>query len=216
VAKLSRFQNLEHQRPVRVDSGQAPLERFGEDAHAPKAAGPEVAPSPVAQRFAPATDDAVRLAQDDLSRLPSIECGACGTENGKFDVACRTCGTRMDTEATHARNLARLATFDEQQEREREQVGTRRAHELEQLTAMKADRRRQAEAMAREVAEQHRKPEPGGRPQVKGSTFALGVLVLVVIVSNSLPVSLLAAVGALAIIGAKLGLLGKTGRFPWF
>jgi hypothetical protein len=215
VAKFSRFQNLEHERPVRGEAGHGPLERFEGEALAPKGQARGTggqAPDPVQERFAAEQSSELRLAQGDFSRLPSLECGACGTENGKFDVACRTCGSRMDTEASRMRNQARLTQQLEQLRVEHELVGARRSAELEQATQLKVEQRRMGEQLAREIAQRVEHPRAERGTSVRPSTVALAVLVLIVILSHSLLVALPASVAALAVLAMKLGLVGK--RFP--
>lgn len=142
MSRASRFDKLEGKRrsPAEQKSG-ATLERFTE-VPAPPPRG-ELVPSsqPALERFASDGTDAVRINDDELTALPSLECPACGGQAGKFDVSCFNCGTRLDTPAARAHNLARLEALRAQRAEEAARVAARREAEIAQAAQLRKEER---------------------------------------------------------------------------
>lgn len=200
MARLSRFQNLEHERPAREGPAakpQAELDRFKDDPNTPSPS-PALAPTPL-ERFESTGERELRINRDDLAQLPSIECGACGTDNGKFDLACLTCGSRLDTEATQTRNLARLTELTRHHDAQRVLGEQRHAAEIERAAAERNEQRRLAESLAREAGQRARRQHP-----LRASSVLASGLLLVAILSHSIPLALGALVGSVVLVGLKV------------
>jgi hypothetical protein len=111
VANFSRFDKLENARKPNAEQPrrtEPALERFAETDPRHTTQSPVATDDGTLQRFATDTEDVVRTAEASLATLPTLECGACGTDCGKFEVACHVCGSRLDTDQTLARNELRL------------------------------------------------------------------------------------------------------------
>lgn len=111
VANFSRFDKLENARKAASEQPrrtEPALERFAEADPRHTTHSPVATDDGTLQRFATDTEDVVRTAEAGLATLPTLECGACGTDCGKFDVACHVCGSRLDTDQTLARNEPRV------------------------------------------------------------------------------------------------------------
>ncbi len=185
MARFSRFDNLENARKPERDEPTRPepkLERFADGDPRRAHDEPPETTNGALQRFATDTDDVVRTASAGVETLPTLECGACGTECGKFDVACVVCGTRLDSDQTLARNEARLAARTKEQRQADEHEALRRATDVE---------RRRLERL----------PDTSTAPYPWGPV-ALGASGLAVLLWVVHPVALVAglAVGSVAVI----------------
>ncbi len=116
MGRFTRFDHLETERAPTTQASPRPLERFVDDGPAPTAP-PEPSTQAPLQRFATDLADEVQTQVDPLEALPTLECGACGTECGKFELACHLCGSRLDSDETRARNAARLTDFTADRQR---------------------------------------------------------------------------------------------------
>jgi hypothetical protein len=171
MARRSRFENLERDRPERAAEPRSTgLERFSEAAapaprHAAEAARSGTEPL---ARFT--ADGAQALATDDdaLARLPSLECPACGLEGGKFERRCRRCDAALDGPDGRALNLRRLAAFDAERAETAARAASRRAVEIAEAVARKAEERA---ALVRQLDDvKHAQLEAlGGAPRLTGA-----------------------------------------------
>jgi hypothetical protein len=149
MSRFSRFDKLENERrPAKEQAPDEPasgasMERFGE---APKVA--ERAPDPEAPESAPALErftadgtEVLRTNDDELVRLPFLECPECKGQAGKFDTTCFNCGTRLDTREARAHNLARLEVLKAEREEAKANEVARREAEIAQATERRAEER---------------------------------------------------------------------------
>lgn len=180
MSRYSRFENLENERPredrPREDAESSPLKDRFADQPPPSTAPtidakppPVVAAPQVAPRFG---EDGLRTFEDELSRLPTLECAACGTEASKFDVACHRCGARLDTGLARAHNLKRLQAYEEARHAEATKAAELRDHEIRSL----AERRAQAEAAADAIIAEHRAQIPASTKVIWGLILLFGTL----------------------------------------
>lgn len=157
MSRYSRFEKLENERqPAREEERPSPsLERFTEEAPAARpAAEPEPAVPAALPRFG---EEGLRTFEDELSKLPTLECAMCGSEASKFDVACFRCGARLDTPEARAHNLKRLEAITDARRAEAAQIEQAREEELQQL---RERRREEADAAAEAIIAAHRPTAP--------------------------------------------------------
>jgi len=163
MSRFSRFDKLESERrPAKeaepgAKSSGASLERFGE---LPAARGqPEdVAPveaQPALDRFAADGVGALRTNDDELTRLPFLECPACKGQAGKFDTTCFNCGARLDTREARAHNLARLEALKAERAEAKAREVARREEEIAEVAARRAAERAVLEGKLEDIERAH-------------------------------------------------------------
>ena len=171
-----RFLQIERPRgpgaPDPAPGGEGVGRRFGaerppgRDEPAPPPPAPAspaaAAPSGHVDRFRPAAEVPLEVADRGDGHQPFVRCCACETDNTLYAVRCTTCGAELHTDEQRAFNERlwheRRALADEEA-----RAGAERRANLEAAAQEAAQARRSAaEAMAREVGEAERRRLEGG------------------------------------------------------
>jgi len=159
--RLHRFQHLERPRPA--DGALATLapseaaSRIGAVEQREEAAAvPPPATDGHLDRFRPAPDRSLELADRVEGAQPFVRCAGCETDNSVFAARCTTCGAELDTAAQRAFNERLWSARGEEQAREAADLEERRrAAAAADEEAARASRTL-AEQMAREVGDAER------------------------------------------------------------
>ncbi|MEW6432801.1 MAG: hypothetical protein AB1730_14955 [Myxococcota bacterium] len=145
MSRFSRFEKLENERKASTESSSgAALDRFGK-ADPPATETPaDVAPfeprPEKLERFAADGTDAIATDEDELMRLPYLECPSCGAQAGKYERTCHTCSTRLDGHEARAHNLKRLEAYDAERADAAAKERARREAELAEAAALRHEK----------------------------------------------------------------------------
>lgn len=145
MSRFARFEKLENERKASTEtSSGATLDRFG-NAERPAARPVEAvepfAPQPeTLERFAADGTDALATNEDDLARLPFLECPTCRAQAGKYETSCHHCSTRLDSREARAHNLKRLEAFDAERAEAAAREAARREAELADAAKLREEK----------------------------------------------------------------------------
>jgi hypothetical protein len=161
--KFDRFRRLERPRAAGAGEATAPS---GTDARIEAVEGPAPAAPPPAgdpasggelERFRAPPERSLELDRPGQEAQPFLRCAACETDNHRAASSCTSCGADLDTEPQRRFNQRFWAARRAEAAAEAEASAARRQR-LEQEAADEAAlRRRNAEALAREVGDAERR-----------------------------------------------------------
>lgn len=164
MSRFSRFDKLESERkPAPDEKSQAPgatLDRFGgaPTAKPPSAEVAAQAPAAPLERFEADGVGVLRTNDDELTRLPYLECPACGAHAGKYEQTCANCSTRLDSREARAHNLARLEALRQERAEAKAREVARREAEIAQAAELRAEQRAVVEGRLRDIKKQYAEP----------------------------------------------------------
>jgi len=189
MSRLSRFERLENERKTNTESSSgATLDRFGHaEAPAPRPAeGVEpLAPRPgTLERFAADGTDALATNEDELARLPFLECPTCGAQAGKYETSCHHCGTRLDSREARAHNLKRLEAFDAERAEQAAREKARLEAEIADAAALREAKHAVLLRQLQEIKRRHDEefgPSPVSLPVPNELLRYLGVWIAIVV-----------------------------------
>lgn len=168
MSRFSRFEKLENERKASTASSSgAALDRFGH-AEAP-APLPTAEPEPFApqpqklERFAADGTDALATNEDELARLPFLECPTCGAQAGKYETSCHNCSTRLDGREARAHNLKRLEAFDAERAELAAREAARREAEIADAAALREEKHAVLVGQLQEIKRRHDEEFGDGR-----------------------------------------------------
>lgn len=189
MSRFSRFEKLENERKATTESSSgATLDRFGqEDAPAarPVADVEPFAPQPgKLERFTADGTDALATNEDELARLPFLECPACGAHAGKYETSCHNCSTRLDSREARAHNLKRLDALDAERAEAAAREAARREAEIADAAALREERHAALVGQLQDIKRRHDEELGGSDAPVPAELLRyLGVWIAIVLAS---------------------------------
>lgn len=221
MSRSSRFSKLEGEREGGDEkpSTGASLERFGAEPELTGRAEPvdPMAPAHGAerlQRFEADGTEGLGLDRDPLALLPMLQCPACGTDCGKFELHCHGCRASLRTPEAHAHNLKRLEAL--QAERAAEVVVDREKLEEKLLDAeLRGAQARLAEhGMAKELRESYSGESTSSQHSALKWWGAIAVALLIAVFARGSGVKAIAAIvfGVLLLTRLPRGVWLKLGQ----
>lgn len=163
MSRFSRFEKLENERKTSSEatesSSGAALDRFGKP-EVPAAEKPaDVAPfeprPEKLERFAADGTDAIATNEDDLTRLPYLECPNCRAQAGKYERTCHNCSTRLDRREARAHNLKRLEAYEAEQADAAARAEARREAEIADAAALRQEKHAVLVKQLQDIKRQH-------------------------------------------------------------
>lgn len=186
MSRFSRFEKLENERKASTESSSgAALDRFGK-AEVPATGKPaDVAPfeprPEKLERFAADGTDAIATNEDELTRLPFLECPSCGAQAGKYERACHNCSTRLDGREARAHNLKRLEAYDAEQADAAARAEARREAEIADAAALRQEKHAVLVKQLQDIKRQHDEALGPSLPVPNELLRYLGVWVAIVV-----------------------------------
>lgn len=105
------------------------------------------------QRFDADGADGLGLDRDPLAALPMLECPACKSACGKFELQCHACQASLTTDAARAHNLQRLTELTASRAQELDADRERLRVHLDEAELQRMQRSAAERGMARELGE---------------------------------------------------------------
>jgi len=159
--RLRRFQHLERPRPAdgapATPASPEAARRIGAvEQRGEAGAVPPPAADGRLDRFRPAPERPLELAERAEGAQPFVRCAGCETDNSVFATRCTTCGAALDTAAQRTFNERLWSARGEEQAREAANLEERRRAAAAADEEAARARRTLVEQMAREVGDAER------------------------------------------------------------
>ena len=197
----------------------ASLDRFGAEPELTARAEPvdPMAPAHGAERmqlFEADGAEGLGLDRDPLALLPMLQCPACGTDCGKFELLCHGCSASLRTPAAHAHNLKRLEAL--QTERAAAVVEDRKTLEERLIDAelLGVQARLAEHGMAKELRESYSGESTSSRHSALKWWAVIAVALLIAVLARGSGVKAIAATvfGVLLLTRLPRGVWLKLGQ----